>query len=136
MRLSDIKGERTLDVIADIIEPIANIASDEEAADLFVRKPLPKGMKPKEFLLKRVKKSVPKLIKSHKSDLITILASFEGITPKEYTDKLNMITFTKDVIELLTDETFGALFISSAQTPEQSGTAPESTEDHSKQERS
>ena len=28
MKLSDIKGERTLDVIADIIDPIANIAED------------------------------------------------------------------------------------------------------------
>ena len=44
MRLSDIKGERTLDVIAEIIEPIANIAEDEAAAELFRREKPPEGM--------------------------------------------------------------------------------------------
>ena len=38
MKLSDIKGERTLDVIAELIDPISNIASDKVAADLFVRR--------------------------------------------------------------------------------------------------
>lgn len=33
MKLSDIKGERTLEVIADIINPIANIAEDETASE-------------------------------------------------------------------------------------------------------
>ena len=37
MRLSDIKGDRVFDVIADIIDPIANIASDETASALFKR---------------------------------------------------------------------------------------------------
>lgn len=55
MKLSDIKGERTLDVIAEIIEPIANIAADQTAAALFQRQRCPKGKKPKEFMLERVK---------------------------------------------------------------------------------
>ncbi len=56
MRLSDIKGERTLDVIADIIDPIANIAEDEVASDLFKREKLPEGMTAKKFLLQRARK--------------------------------------------------------------------------------
>ena len=32
MRLSDIQGERVFDVIADIIDPIANIAEDDAAS--------------------------------------------------------------------------------------------------------
>ena len=48
MRLSDVKGERTLDVIADIIDPIANIAEDKEASELFTRKKLPDGMDPRQ----------------------------------------------------------------------------------------
>ena len=34
MRLSDVRGDRTLDVIADLIDPISEIASDEEAVAL------------------------------------------------------------------------------------------------------
>ena len=37
MKLSKIKGERVFDVIADIIDPIANIAEDKVAAALFQR---------------------------------------------------------------------------------------------------
>jgi hypothetical protein len=41
MKLSKIKGERAFDVIADIIDPIANIAEDKVAAALFQRQKLP-----------------------------------------------------------------------------------------------
>ena len=37
MRLSDIQGERVFDVIADIIDPIANIAEDDAASAMFRR---------------------------------------------------------------------------------------------------
>ena len=37
MKLSAIHGERVFDVIADIIEPIANIAGDEKASAMFRR---------------------------------------------------------------------------------------------------
>lgn len=128
MRLSDVKGERTLEVIAEIIEPIANIAADEEAAAFFARKKLPEGMTPRRFLLERAKKSVPSLLKDHKGDVISILSSIEGTSKEEYTEALNLVKLTKDCIELLTDEAFSALFIS-AQTEASSGSAPESTED-------
>ena len=51
MRLSDIKGDRTLEVIAEIIDPIANIAEDEEASAMFKREKLPDGMTAKKFLM-------------------------------------------------------------------------------------
>ena len=44
MRLSDIKGDRVFDVIADIIDPIANIAVYETASALVKREKLPEGM--------------------------------------------------------------------------------------------
>ena len=37
MRLSDIQGDRVFDVIADIIDPVANIAEDDDAASFFKR---------------------------------------------------------------------------------------------------
>lgn len=127
MKLSDIKGERTLDVIADIIDPIANIAEDEEASALFRKEKLPKGMTKKTFLLQRARKAVPALLKGHKGDIIAILSAIEGTTKEEYTASLNLVKLTKDAIELISDEAFMTLFIS-AQSGDSSGSAQESTE--------
>lgn len=126
MKLSDIKGERTLDVIVDIIDPIANIAEDEEASALFRKEKLPKGMTKKTFLLQRARKAVPALLKGHKSDIISILSAIEGTTKEEYTASLNLVKLTKDAVELIRDEAFMTLFIS-AQTGDSSGSAPENT---------
>ena len=126
MRLSDVKGERTLDVIAEIIEPIANIAEDEVSTEIFSRKKLPEGMTPKQFALRRIKRSVPALIRNHKDDIVTILCTIEGTSEAECKESLNLAKLTKDFLDLLTDEEFIAFF-TSAQTDSanSSGAAPE-----------
>ena len=129
MRLSDIKGDRTLEVIADIIDPIANIAEDEEASTMFKREKLPDGMTAKKFLLKRVRKSLPVLLKGHKADIIAILSAIEGVSAEEYAGSLNLVKLIKDCNDLLTDEVFMELFIS-AQSETSSGSAQESIEGH------
>lgn len=127
MRLSDIKGDRTLEVIAEIIDPIANIAEDDTASAMFRREKLPDGMTVKKFLLQRARKSLPVLLKDHKADIIAILSSIEGVPPEEYAGVLNLVKLLKDCSDLLTDEAFETLFIS-AQSEKTSGSAPESTE--------
>ena len=124
MRLSDIKGDRVFDVIADIIDPIANIASDETASALFKREKLPEGMTAKAFLLERARKAVPALLKGHKSDIITVLATIEGVSADDYRASLTLAKLMQDTVELLTDEAFGELFIS-AQSGTSSGSAQE-----------
>ena len=124
MRLSDIKGDRVFDVIADIIDPIANIASDETASALFKREKLPDGMTAKAFLLERARKAVPALLKGHKGDIITVMATIEGISADDYRASLTLAKLMQDTAELLTDEAFGDLFIS-AQSVTSSGSAQE-----------
>ena len=126
MRLSDIKGDRVFDVIADIIDPIANIASDETASALFKREKLPDGMTAKAFLLERARKAVPALLKVHKGDIITVLATIEGVSADDYRASLTIAKLMQDTAELLTDEAFGELFIS-AQSGTSSGSAQENT---------
>lgn len=106
MKLSDIKGERVFDVVADMIEPVANIASDKEAMGLI------KNFhgKDRKELLARAKEIAPKILKGHKRDFVTIFAALEGVSTKEYLAKLNMPKLITDLIELLTDESFGELF--------------------------
>lgn len=127
MRLSDIKGDRVFDVIADIIDPIANIASDETASALFKREKLPEGMTAKEFLLERARKAVPALLKGHKGDIIAILATIDGVSADDYRASLTLAKLLQDTVELLTDEAFGEIFIS-AQSGTSSGSAQENTE--------
>lgn len=126
MKLSDIKGERTLDVIADIIDPIANIAEDAEASALFRREKVPEDMTARTFLLQRARKAVPALLRGHKRDIIAILSAVEGTTEEAYTASLNLVKLTKDAVELISDEAFLTLFIS-AQSGSSSGSAPENT---------
>ncbi len=128
MRLSDIQGERVFDVIADLIDPITNIAEDETASAIFHREQRPEGMTVKQFMAKRIKKALPTLLKGHKSDIITILATIEGVSEDAYKGKLNLVKLILDATELLTDDAFGALF-SSAQSETSSGSVQENTEE-------
>lgn len=131
MKLSDIKGERTLEVIADLIDPIANIAEDEQASAMFKRAKLPEGMTVRQFAVQRARKCTPVLLKSHKDDIIRIFAVIEGVTPEEYANTLNVAKLMADVVELLNDEEFTSFFISAQKETggESSGSAQENTED-------
>ena len=131
MKLSDIQGERVFDVIADIIDPIANIAEDDAASAMFKREKLPEGMTAKAFLIKRARKSLPALFKGHKGDIIAILSAIGGVSEGQYKSELNPIKLMQDATELLTDEAFGALFLS-AQSGKSSGSAQENTEGENK----
>ena len=128
MRLSDIQGERVFDVIADIVDPIANIAEEDAASAMFRREKLPEGMTAKEFLIQRARKSLPALFKGHKGDIIAILAAIGGVSEEQYKRELNPIKLMQDATELLTDEAFGVLFLS-AQSGKSSGSAQENTEE-------
>lgn len=127
MRLSDIQGDRVFDVIADIIDPIANIAADDAASAMFKREKLPEGMTAKECMTQRARKALPALLKGHKGDIIAILSSIEGVSVESYKGALNLVKLMRDATELLTDEAFSALFLS-AQSGKSSGSAQENTE--------
>lgn len=112
MRLSDIKGERAIEVIGELIDPIANIAENKEASALFRREKLPEGIDAKAFVVSRLRKGLPVLLKNHKGDIVSILAALEGVTPAEYAATLDLRKVVKDLTELLTDEEFMAFFTS------------------------
>lgn len=126
MKLSDIQGDRVFDMIADIIDPIANIAEDKKASAMFRREKLPEGMTAKRFMMQRARKALPVLLKDHKGDIIAILAAIEGVSADAYKDALNLVKLSQDTVELLTDDAFIELFLS-AQSENSSGSAQENT---------
>lgn len=110
MKLSDVKGARALDVVADCIAPAANIAKDEKAAAIFKRGEIPEGMTPNEAMMERLTENLPALLKGHKKDFIQILAAIQGIPAKKYEENLTVPQLLADCFELLTDEEFLKLF--------------------------
>lgn len=110
MKLSEIKGERVFDVIADIVDPIVSIAEDKDAADLFKPKELPKGMTPWEFFLSRVKVSLPPLMRNHKRDLAGVMAAIEGVTVDDYMRDITLGKLLSDLVSLMNDEEFTSFF--------------------------
>lgn len=115
MKLSDIKGDRVLDVIADIIDPIANMAQDKDVAAMFERKAVPEGMGAREFFAERMRKGMPVLLKGHKADIIAVMAAIDGVTPEQYAESLDFAKLFTDVMELVTDNAF-LDFLSSPET--------------------
>ena len=98
MRLSDYKGEEALDVLADIIDPLANIITDEEIQKMAKEKDTP--------VLAMVKPA----IKNHKKDLIAILARLENQPVEVYEKTMTLLTLPKQVMELLNDPEVQSLF--------------------------
>lgn len=110
MRLSDVKGERAFDVLAELIDPISVIASDEQASKLFKREKLPEGKEPWQFLLERLRESLPTLIKTHKGELVSILSIIKGVSAEEYVKDMTFASLFADIIGLLTDGEFASFF--------------------------
>lgn len=120
MKLSDIKGDRVLDVIADIIDPIANMVQDKDVAAMFKREAVPDGMEARDFFAKRMCKGLPVLLKSHKADIIAVMAAIEGMTPEQYAESLDLSKLFTDIMELVTDDAF-LNFLSSSETGKDAG---------------
>lgn len=110
MKLSDVRGERVLDVVAEIIDPIVTIASDEKAAKLFHRDKCPEDMKPWQFFLQKVKESLPSLIRNHKAEFVKILSAIQGVPEDEYLEGLTFASLFSDLTELVTDREFMSFF--------------------------
>ena len=129
MKLSDVKGERAYDAIVECIEPVANIASDPIASRFFKREIVPKGKTQEQFVLEKLKASMPALLQQHKADVTKILATIEGVSKEEYIQKLDMVKLLNDCFSLITDEAFLSLFTSAQKQTgkESSGSAQENT---------
>lgn len=105
MKLSQIKGERAYDILTEIVEPITNIMFDEEARKAFEN--MGEKSQPKDVF-----KVLPKVMKSHKSDLIKALAIIDGVTVSQYKENLTLAKIASDFWDLLNDEESQKLFTS------------------------
>ena len=110
--MSDIRGARVLEVLAEIAEPVISIASDKEATAFFTGIKPKKGQTQHEAFAERMRKGVPALLKGHRDDVVRILAALDGVDAKEYEESMTLASVMEDLLELLTDQEF-ASFLSS-----------------------
>ena len=112
MKLSDIKGEKAIEVLADLLEPVTEIMADKEVVAL-VRS----GQKVK---------GISAALKNHKKACLTILALTDGEDPATYSPSI--LSIPMKGLELLNDPELISLFSSQSQKDKTfSGSATENT---------
>lgn len=111
MKLGELKGERAIEVIADLIAPIANIAEDQKNLRLFMPEKK-EGESDRDASMRDFKEKIPALLRSHKADVLAILAAVNDIDPKN----LSLLDIIKGLVELVDDQDFLSLFLSAVNT--------------------
>lgn len=112
MRLSDFKGEKALEVLADILDPCAAILADPD-----VKKGFESGNKLALASL---------ILKRYKHEVLTIMAILDNADPQTYAP--NLMEIPMKIISLLNDPDMINLFTLQAQSNDStnSGSASES----------
>lgn len=109
MKLSEIKGEVALDVLADIIDPLGEIIGDKEIEAAYKKKSSYKDL-------------IKMAIKRHKKAVIEIMARLDLKSPEEY--EVDFLTLPRKIMEVLSDPNLSSLFsLRSEITESNSGSA-------------
>lgn len=111
MKLSEIKGERAIEVIAELIDPVAEIASSEKIKELFPIVPKD-GETPQKAAIRVIKTNIPELLKFHKKEVAKILGILENTDP----EKLSLADISFGLVDLAGDKAFIELFSSAVLT--------------------
>jgi hypothetical protein len=102
MKLSEIKGEEALDVLADIMEPAAIIMADERVLETVQSEP--------QLV------AAAKILKWHKKEILTVLAYLNQEDPETF--KPSILALPRMVLELINDPEVKDLFRSQGLTME------------------
>lgn len=115
MKLSEIKGEKAIEVFADLLEPTSKILSDKEILDSITEK------EPQINIIK-------KMLKKHSKEVIEIMAILDGVPVEKY--EVEFLTLPAKLIEIFNDPMVTELFTLQSQdeTLTGSGSATETTE--------
>lgn len=94
-KLSEIKGEESLDVLAEILVPITDIANDDEV---------------KAGLDKNVAKCVSIALKKYKTQIIEIIAAINGKSVDETLEEIDLLSLPAYIVETLNEPAVQSLF--------------------------
>lgn len=111
MKLAEISGERTLSVIADLMEHIGEIATDKKAMEFF-SPAKDKNQSLHEIALQRIFKNLPYLIRNHEKSLYSVFAILNDEEYEEYVKNTNIKRIIQDLKDVWSDEMIKELFTS------------------------
>ena len=100
MKLSEIKGEKAIEVFADLLVPVGNILTDEEISSM-IRDEAPKIS------------IVQAMLKKHAKEVIEMMAILDDVPVEKY--EVNFATLPSKLIELFSDEALSQVFQSQSQ---------------------
>lgn len=101
MKLSEYEGEKALDLLADLVEPVASIMGDKELVAILRDEKAPRS------------RALKMALKNHKKEVIEVLATLDGVPVDEY--KVNVITLPAKILDILNDPLIHELFQSQGQ---------------------
>lgn len=118
MKLSEIKGQEAIDVLADLMFPATEIFSDQRVVEL-----IRKGEKIK---------AIQVMLKNHGKSVIEMLAILEREDPATY--EPSIVTLPMKLLEFFNEPEVMELFFSQEQTKEENSSSPvtENTEEKQK----
>ena len=93
MRLCEFQDEKAIEVLAELIEPVAEIAMDENVKKVFGKN------KPA---------AVKEMLKNHARAVMRIMAALDGVPVEEY--HCNVLTLPKKLMEIINDPDVMSLF--------------------------
>jgi hypothetical protein len=105
MKLSEIKGERAIEALADLIAPAREILGDAKLKELIKADKLG---------------AVQYALKTYKKEVLEILAITEGMSVEEFKETCTVMSLPNKLLEILTDkELMGFLY---SQVPDEAMT--------------
>lgn len=105
--INDIKGEKSFDVLADVMDITFTLAEDENVMKFVNRgESIPEGEDATEWGVKMIKECVPKMIREHKDALASLIAISKDMTKAKYLKEVTPQELWRDVIALFNDSTF------------------------------
>lgn len=110
MKLSEIRGERVFDVLADVITPVATIARDDDAMKLFSAEGKPEDMSAWEWFVERATVAMPVILKTYRNEICQIMATVNDVPVDEYVEGITIQKLLRDTIDLVTDSEFISFF--------------------------
>lgn len=111
MKLSEIKGERAIEIMADLLEYIGEIVADKKALELFEQEK-DKKTSPIETMLNKFSKNLPYLLKTHKKSICSIFATLEDMPYEKYLEEMTIPKIILTIKDLMADEELKQLFTS------------------------
>lgn len=108
--LSEIKGERAMEALSRLVDPIAAIAEDREAAEIFIRKKAPEDIDKTKYVTDRIRKAVPKLMEKHRDEFAEIMAIIKDVEREFYIENVSLPELIIDISSLISDDLFCSFF--------------------------